>query len=300
MTTKYCEWCGKPLPIRPNEIHRPSHYLKRRFCNHWCAAQWKNKDRRVQKQCEVCGKTFWAIKSQPTRRFCSNACYLVYHAAERKTCPTCGREFVSYDRRRIYCSRPCVPMKGEANPNYGKRHPKMFRHSAEVRLRLSESRLGHGNPRWKGGTKNNGRYRMQTWVNQWMKEHVGDRCEVCGEAPAHVHHIVARRLFPNPIMAHFRQNLVMLCTKHHAEADRLARQALQERRVHDLPFADRLPQSILAQLAQGGSVSRLTAACDFSPLGTAAQLAIRPEWYDDTSSQQASSGHDGSELASAA
>lgn len=276
-----CEYCGKEIVPAPYLQGHPGRIAQLRFCSRQCAA--KSRSNRVPLQCPVCHREFLARPCEKNRRFCSNACYQVYHAATPRTCPTCGKEFVplSYSKHQVYCCRACVPMTGEDNPNYGKRHPNMFSQTAEVRRKLSVSRLGAGNPRWDGGRWGTGKYRMQTWVSRWAIEHLGTKCAVCGTDGATLHHIVARTRFRHVIMAHFRQNLVMLCVAHHAEADKAARAALKTGIVQDIPFSDRLPEPILAQLAQDGSVSRLPRECGFEPLGTAAESMIPQQWYTD-------------------
>lgn len=280
-TVSSCEYCGREIVPAPYLQGRPSQAARLRFCSRQCAA--KSKSNRVLLQCPVCHEEFLARACEKSRRFCSNACYQVHHAATPRICPTCGRAFVprSYNKQQVHCCQACVPMTGPDNPNYGKRRPNMFSHSAEVRRRLSVSRLGAGNPRWDGGRWGTGKYRMQTWVSRWAAERLGTRCAVCGAGDAVLHHIVARTHFQHVIMAHFRQNLVMLCVGHHAEADKAARVALKAGTVRGIPFSDRLPESILAQLAQDGSVSQLPRECDFEPIGNAAESMILPEWYDD-------------------
>ena len=173
-------------------------------------------------------------------------------------------------------------MVGEANPNFGKRHPNMWTMPLELRGRLSRERLGEGNPNWSGGSPGNGRYRMQTTAVRWARKHLGTTCETCGADGAALHHVVARRRFRHPLMAHFRQNLVMLCPAHHGEADRLARAAIRSRAPHDLPYGGRLPEPILAQLARDGSVSWLPSACDLSTIGLGPGQAIPDSWLSDT------------------
>lgn len=58
--------------------------------------------------CERCNKEFTGVGK---RRFCSLACRYA-ESKEERTCPTCGKTFLSYNtpgNERIYCTRSCVP-----------------------------------------------------------------------------------------------------------------------------------------------------------------------------------------------
>ncbi len=274
--TKHCEVCGVEIVPRACDKGHPSHFAKRRFCSRSCGAAPKRTKQPCT--CVQCGIVFQTTPSQIAngRKFCSNACYQRDHAATPRTCPTCGKSFVhsSYSASQIHCSMACRPMYGKSNPNYGKRHEGMPPSSPERRLAMSEERQREGNPNWKGGSPNNGRYRMQTRAAQWARTYLGTTCDVCGAPNATLHHIVPRRLFGVQQHAHFAQNLVMLCVSHHQEIEKGVRRAVREAQWDGLPYGDRLPKSILSQLAQDGFVSSLPDDCDLSPLGSVAP-AIR-------------------------
>jgi len=89
---------------------------------------------------------------------------------------------------------------------------------------------------------------------------------------------IPRRNFAEVVISNFRQNLVMLCRSCHCSTEHKARKALKAKSVRGIPFSERLPEAILLQLEQGGSVSRLVRECDFSPLGNIAEAAI-PKTY---------------------
>ena len=59
------------------------------------------------RKCEFCGKPL----EGRAKRFCSDACRFRWHNAHRshaiRKCPTCGREFVPADPRRVYCCASC-------------------------------------------------------------------------------------------------------------------------------------------------------------------------------------------------
>jgi hypothetical protein len=287
---KPCEWCGEIIPRSPSDRF-PSIYLRNRFCNHRCAAQWRARGKRVQLTCEVCGAPFEWLASQPNRRFCSSACYFVHHQAKPENegryylatpqvCEACGQEFF-VARRQRYCSRQCVPLSGEANPNFGNHALRGRKMPLEQRAKLMAGRLGDQNPNWAGGSTTNGLYRMHTRATKWAREHLGTTCVECGEGSATLHHVVARRFFQHAVMAHFRENFVMLCPRHHRLADAKARQMIREGNIRSIPFADQLQESILDQLARDGLVSVLPSKCDLSPLGIEAGETIPDSWLSD-------------------
>lgn len=259
----------------------PSIFATRRFCNHACSSRWRERGRRLAQTCEACGASFDIHASRGSARFCSWACYQTEHARPPQTCETCGKQFVAYREQR-HCSNECVPRSGSANPNFGNRYSGRWTMPAEERLRLSERRLGEGNPNWRGGSPGNNLYRMQRKAGDWARASLGNACSICGASPAEMHHVVPRRLFADPLMPHFRQNLVMLCDRHHHAADAEFRRLLRQGRPRDIPFAANLPPSILDRLARDGSVSRLDPACDFSPIAIEPERDFPAEWFDDT------------------
>lgn len=147
-------------------------------------------------------------------------------------------------------------MTGADNPNYGNRKPGMFQHSEEFRLRLSEDRRGASNPNWRGGRQGAGEYGLQTYARRWALRHLGERCQLCGsQTSVEVHHIVARRFFRPASLANFPQNLMVLCRPHHRQIDGNGKGAAPPPR--EIPFVDRVPESILQALERDGWVSSL-------------------------------------------
>lgn len=119
---------------------------------------------------------------------------------------------------------------------------------------------------------------MHTAASNWAVIHLGRNCLLCNAPDATLHHIVARRLFRDTRMPHFRQNLIMLCLRHHSEADTKARLAMKEQRPASIPFAENLPSAILDQLARDGLVSTVTPECDYSPIGLEGDADILRRW----------------------
>lgn len=286
--TKSCEFCSKPLSPTAAQWKRGHRTTRKRFCDRSCAAQFRAKDHRTEVECPSCKRRFlashWRLEAYG-RQFCSQVCYQQDHATTPKICQTCEKSFVSYSKRQKYCSKDCTPsMEGANNPNYGKRHPGMCVQPAHRRQRFSLERRGPGNPRWNGGTKGNGKYSSQTFVRRWTIKHLGNACVVCKAPSPELHHIVPRRLFQAPSLANFAQNLILLCTTHHRGADRDVHMAKQ---IRDIPFADRLPESILATLEQDGLVSAPLTDCDYSPLGTLSESLVPADTTIDTPSSPA-------------
>ena len=68
---------------------------------------------RIEKICEVCGKSYEGTKNQ---RFCSNACKAKYRRINglddvERTCEQCGKQFMTtrFDPNK-YCSRKCASL----------------------------------------------------------------------------------------------------------------------------------------------------------------------------------------------
>lgn len=201
----------------------------------------------LQKQCHWCSSTF--LTASPAQKYCSMLC-------RTRECPTCRKPFVLAGQERTFCSPKCRPRAGRANPNFGNRRPGMFQHSEEFRTRLSRERQGAGNPNWRGGGPGAGEFGQQDYARRWALQHIGRHCEMCGsEAAIEVHHIAARRLFREPSLANFRENLMVLCRRHHRQVD--GNRWTQKRSPREIPFVDRLPASILLALEQDGLVSSL-------------------------------------------
>lgn len=282
-TAKLCEYCSKPLAPTPSQFALGMRTVTKRFCNHLCSAQWKNRDKRVELVCPACQKTFVAQRyriESGQRVFCSAACYQQDHAAPELTCKTCGKSFFSssYRSEQKYCSNACVPRIGEANPNYGKRHPKMFEHSAQFRLWLSKVRRLEGNPAWRGGSKTTGAWQHQSWVSKWAADHLINQCAVCGAAATATHHIIPGKYFSPRLLMQFRQNVLILCDLHQRHIVEAATTLLRQNKPRNIPFADRLPESILVALEQDGSVSSPLQGCDYSPLGNIGELIHSGRW----------------------
>lgn len=281
-----CEFCEAPLQPTPEQWARGVRTATKRFCNHYCAAQWRSAGHRVEVTCPTCRKSFAAqahrVRGQ-TQVFCSKACYDTAHAAQSIVCATCKKTFLSksYRKNQKYCSNACFPRAGKLNPNYGRRHPGMFEHSAAFRLWLSKARRRAGNPAWKGGSRTTGAWAHQTFSSKWAEQHLPQGCEVCGKPHQHLHHVVPGRMFSPRLLMQFRQNLVHLCDLHQRRTVEQARAAIASGQWRRLPFADRLPPAILRALKRGGSVSSPVRGCDYSPLGNIGESIQSGRWRSD-------------------
>lgn len=293
-TPKLCEHCSTPLAPTPAQWARGMRTATKRFCDHACAAQWKKRGKQADVLCPGCGVAFqtasWRTKDQ-AKVYCTPGCYQAAHAALPRVCPTCVQPFVSksYRATQRYCCVACRPMKGADNPNFGKKHPGLFAHTAQFRLWLSTLRTGKANPAWAGGSPSAGAWQHQTWVSRWAAKNIAPQCAECGAAPGHVHHIVPGRFFAPRLLMQFRQNIVLLCDLHQRHAVQAATPLLRQGTPRLIPFADRLPQSILEALEQGGSVSSPLPGCDYAPLGNIGELIHAGHWQNGTGEAQRAS-----------
>lgn len=264
----HCQHCGK-------QIHDPKHPL-RSYCDRMCMGAAHVT--RVVKACAQCGSEFEVKLSHSGHIVCcSRKCSSLHRRGKpramrvpTRTCRRCGTEFARHPGdKRTYCSRQCRYTGRRQMPD-------------EIRARLSAQRLGSANPNWKGGGPNTGLYRMHSKAARWAQVHLGSSCDRCGVEGAELHHVVPKRAFRSSIAAHFRQNMVMLCTPCHRGIDRQARAAVREGQPQDYPYGSRLPESILRQIVRGGSVLTLDRQCDYSPIGSVARLVLPSDWFDAT------------------
>lgn len=242
---------------------------------------------KVETTCPGCDARFLVPAHQlrnGRRKFCSGSCYYKQHATTPILCQTCGRPFVSkgYNKRTKHCSAECWPRSGENNPNFGKRHPGLFQWSAAYRLRMSEERMGAGNPRWSGGSQTNQKFQHQSFVRTWAMTNLEPHCAVCGSSVVDIHHIVPRRYFQPVRLAHFAQNLMLLCVAHNRPLGTVIQRAMKARKLQEIPYIDRLPQSILSALERDGLVSTPMPECDYSPLGNVGESLAQPDTGADT------------------
>lgn len=223
------------------------------------------------RQCDGCESSFQP--KTPHQRFCSVEC-------RTRPCETCQKPIDQLERRARFCSVTCMGAAnaGGGNPNFGRRHPGMWEMPGEIRARMSDTRVGPGNPAWTGGSKHNGHFRFQAFVSRWCLENY-PTCP-CGAPATEVQHVIPRRWFADVRMANFAENLLGMCLACHRPADGRALRMSRRGRAHDLLHAERLPESILVQLRTDGSVSRLPKGLDWSPLGNVAEEVLRPEWFD--------------------
>lgn len=280
---KECEQCGELF----GHDMTASRLEKRRFCSDEC----HYKSKRVTLECQKCGAEFsrpqGEVDGGADNYFCSAECRLQYSPKRIiRTCPTCGEDFATDPSTdSTYCSKECMAehyktrFQGPNNPNFGNRHEDMWTMPAEMRKKLSESRMGENNPNWVDGSPRNGQWRFQTQIYNWAERHLGTECMVCGEKDLNVHHIVPRRFFEKIPMAHFASNLVPLCRSCHAKVDHKLRDLLEVDKAREIPFADHPPESILRQLEKDGSVSHVPPSVDYSPLGNVVEEVIPSDAY---------------------
>lgn len=92
------------------------------------------------KECQYCEEEYRTYKQN--QKFCSKECSGLYHRVPHTIvfCPICSKEIAQYPhKKRVCCSIKCankyfsVKFAGEGNPNYGNRHPGMFKHTDETK-----------------------------------------------------------------------------------------------------------------------------------------------------------------------
>ena len=99
---KICEYCGKEFNAK---------YKNQKFCSRSCSH--KSMSKKIEVQCETCGKTFWIKKDRFDRsehHYCSHECHSESGRIIKK-CEYCGKEFTSKkSENRRFCSHECAMM----------------------------------------------------------------------------------------------------------------------------------------------------------------------------------------------
>jgi hypothetical protein len=108
-TTAYCEYCNKPICVKPSLIRIGIN----NFCNMTCSANWKREHypkgtnnpffKRKKIQCVYCGKEVW-FKAYRLKKFnnhfCNNDCY--FNWLEENGRPS-GKDSPFWDGGGFYC-----------------------------------------------------------------------------------------------------------------------------------------------------------------------------------------------------
>lgn len=189
--------------------------------------------------CAICGKLTeknrYEIERRPKAKFC---CGLICRIERQRQsimgknhprwsggpvklqCAICGRDYFRKQdqvktRNSVFCSRSC----------FGTWKSRNWR--------------GPQNVNWSGGYKykNGGEAYHGGWekIRKTIRERDGHRCRRCGSRgrgrSLEVHHIIPIRRWDTPAEANRSENLVTLCWKCHAEAERILRQQDRRRRL---------------------------------------------------------------------
>lgn len=80
---------------------------RRRFCSRRCCGQFKNKQNHPPREgrCSICGKLF--VTGRSLQSTCGNR-RCKKKAALSRHCPGCQKDFRSWNRHQVYCSRQCA------------------------------------------------------------------------------------------------------------------------------------------------------------------------------------------------
>ena len=114
-----CDYCGKEFSVMKNKIdaiERGTH--KNMFCSRECATNFQRNS--VTKICQNCGKEFTVVNFfKDIQKYCSLNCYVEYKNNHSKiltkTCPVCGKEYKTYHKEQIHCSRECAGIANRIN-----------------------------------------------------------------------------------------------------------------------------------------------------------------------------------------
>lgn len=202
-----------------------------------CRKCWMNQHGKVERICEVCGKTFTDIPSDVARgwgRFCSNQCQGVSNIATVNKTRRSPREYAKPPVRRGVENNKWVPDIPRVCEYCGKtfeRKPWEFRRSEGHQYRFcsiecrgaykAEYESGSNSPQWVGGPCT---YRGRSWLaaRKQVVARQNGKCADCGKSVGNslpVHHIKPFRDFQSPEEANAQENLVGLCQSCHMKRE---------------------------------------------------------------------------------
>lgn len=151
--------------------------------------------------CEVCGKTYYRSGRRcNSSRYCSRECWGKRSPKIETSCPFCGKIFMEYEGRKVYCSIECRDM--------------------DYRLRFK----GEKSHLWEGGkTSRNKKMRTNSAFKAWRTlvfERDNYTCQCCNarcrkgkRVELHPHHILELSKYPE--YAYDVENGITLCSDCH-------------------------------------------------------------------------------------
>ena len=195
--------------------------MRRETCSKSCASKRAYVTHRVTAPCTLCGEpaqTAQSVLSANLPVYCSKCANKRY----RITCVSCGKEFKAGKYNAVYCSKECQVKHQASNTvevtcahcgeRFSRRSSDMYkdRHFCSKRCRNNQYTIEH--PTRYGGT-------WTTWLRR-IHARDNEQCQCCGATDGlQVHHFIKLTEYNDPNDAHFEENLVLLCKKHHAELE---------------------------------------------------------------------------------
>lgn len=119
-----------------------------------------------------------------------------------------GHKMSEETRRRMSMSQVVAQKKRTSNKNYippwlGKHHSKT------AKRKMSESKKGDKNPRWKGGASEYPNHSLMKKLREKLFKELNNRCQICNKEAQDIHHIDFSR------HNHSLENLTILCRSCH-------------------------------------------------------------------------------------
>ena len=97
-------------------LHLPKHTVKS-YCRRYDIVPITKHENKPSSVCDHCGQPLVQTPGAKQKRFCSKQCRMQWwykHSDEMQRsivyhfiCPICGKEFISNNPKRVYCSRAC-------------------------------------------------------------------------------------------------------------------------------------------------------------------------------------------------
>jgi len=214
---KKCLGCGKVKPL--SKFHKNISVLDGRRPR--CKECSSTKKILSEIECKYCSSIFTPSSSH--NKYCSKRCKILVQMEKRskkpktKTCLFCSKEFKPYSSMDKYCSAECRinNQKSKRSRNWDKEKAKR--------------RTGKNNPAYRNGNYCRGKSKTHVGqdlfnknkndIKQSMIDDVGyvycEHCKTSNSLRFESHHIIFRSEKPKHPNLHDKENIYILCIKHH-------------------------------------------------------------------------------------
>lgn len=238
-TERSCDVCGSLYTVLLHRLNAGRGHTCSMKCSYVfrAAKLLRPNNPRTTLACAVCGRQYknnHGVRSKSGLAFCSISCRsegkrrgLIQHRAPvisdklRAQLRVRARQMLKGQKPATFITFSC---KGCRAPTTLPLSRMQKGHTRKYCSRKcwAHAQTGPGNPRWRDGSSTR-RFYLGDWWHQRQAALTRDgrKCRKCGAVGRlHVHHITPVRMFKNPRLAHFQENLITLCPTCHARVER--------------------------------------------------------------------------------